>query len=67
MQKRKSAAAKRSKSEFKGVVKKITGKLTSNPALEREGQREMLGKGATRPSSRNNGKRRPEPDPHRRG
>lgn len=45
--------------EFKGVVKKITGKLTNRPELEREGKAEMSG-------GRGEAKRAPE-DPHRRG
>jgi uncharacterized protein YjbJ (UPF0337 family) len=53
--------SKRKPTELRGVVKKITGRLTSNPKLEREGQTEMTG-GSARPrrASRN-------PDPHRRG
>jgi hypothetical protein len=45
---------------MKGVVKKMTGKLTSDPKLEAEGQAEMLGK--SRPEHP-----APNPDPHRRG
>jgi hypothetical protein len=55
--------------EFKGVVKKITGTLTSRPDLEAEGRAEMLGHRrhfrkragpAAKPARLN-------PDPHRRG
>ncbi len=50
--------------EFKGVVKKMTGKLTNNPELEREGHGEMMGAGrgaVKRKGSQTN------PDPYRRG
>jgi uncharacterized protein YjbJ (UPF0337 family) len=51
--------------EFRGVVKKMTGKLTNRPDLEDEGRAEMLGK---KPTSRGNGNRtKLNPDPHRRG
>ena len=50
--------------EFKGVVKKMTGKLTSNPELEREGDTEMMGdEGRTEKARRG----QTNPDPHRRG
>jgi uncharacterized protein YjbJ (UPF0337 family) len=53
--------------EFKGVVKKITGKLTSDAQLEREGCEEMLdGKSAGR-AARPEDRERTDPDPHRRG
>jgi uncharacterized protein YjbJ (UPF0337 family) len=53
--------------EFKGVVKKITGKLTSDASLEREGREEMLGPKKSISASRDRGRRRANPDPHRRG
>ena len=48
--------------EFKGVVKKITGNLTSDTKLEREGREEMLGRAA-----KTDNHKRTNPDPHRRG
>ena len=51
--------------EFKGVVKKITGKLTNRPDIEEEGRAEMVGKKGRVQKGRNNGKL--NPDPHRRG
>ena len=53
-------------SEFKGVVKKIAGKLTSNTRLETEGREEMLGRRSDA-SQQGKGRRRLNPDPHRRG
>ena len=50
--------------EFKGVVKRITGKLTNRPDVEQEGRAEMSGK-ARRPKAAR--RRRLNPDPHRRG
>jgi uncharacterized protein YjbJ (UPF0337 family) len=57
--------------EFKGVVKKITGKLTNRPDLVSEGRAEMasvrIRAGTKRGSA---GKRKTglkNPDPHRRG
>jgi uncharacterized protein YjbJ (UPF0337 family) len=51
--------------EFKGVVKKIAGKLTNRPDIEQEGRAEMRG-GKTA-----SGSRKPRAslhsDPHRRG
>jgi hypothetical protein len=52
------------RSELKGVVKRIKGKLTNRPDLKSEGDAEMLGK--KRPAG-NGTKRRLNPDPHRRG
>jgi hypothetical protein len=56
--------------EFKGVVKKIAGKLTSRPDLEAEGKTEMLGSGLHASSKRSQTTKRRarlNPDPHRRG
>lgn len=55
--------------EFKGVVKKITGKLTNRPELEREGRAEMLGRASpgSRRHSQKKRRTRLNPDPHRRG
>ena len=53
--------------EFKGVVKKTTGKLTSNRRLEEEGREEMLGSRGSRPSPPRKKRPRLDPDPHRRG
>jgi uncharacterized protein YjbJ (UPF0337 family) len=57
--------------EFKGVVKKMAGKLTSDRRLEEEGRHEMLKGSAPGPSSRPSARRKPRrrlnPDPHRRG
>jgi len=69
MKSRASAQRARHGPEFKGVVKKIAGKLTNRPDLVREGRAEMTGKkfrgGAKRGSQ---GKPRlKNPDPHRRG
>ncbi|HMJ91156.1 MAG TPA: hypothetical protein VK530_15140 [Candidatus Acidoferrum sp.] len=52
----------RDSSELRGVVKKMTGRLTGNPKLEREGETEMSGAGTKQKSAavRN-------PDPHRHG
>ena len=44
--------------EFKGVVKKIAGKLTDRPDLVKEGRAELF---------RSKAKRGLNPDPHRRG
>ena len=60
----------RHSSEFKGVVKKMTGKLTSNRELEEEGRDEMLGvrtgrkRKANPPAKRSNAQL--NPDPYRR-
>lgn len=70
MKKRSAHSAAGHGPEFKGVVKKMAGKLTSNPALEEEGRAEMLGArhGPTGKPSASDGKRlRLNPDPHRRG
>jgi len=54
----------RQNSELKGVVKRMTGRLTSDPQLEEQGRKEMLGPA----ESRGRGAwRRLDPDPHRRG
>jgi hypothetical protein len=62
MKPRTSRSPARHSPEFKGVVKKITGKLTNRPELEQEGDAEMLGprRETLRPPQSN-------PDPHRRG
>lgn len=52
-------------SEFKGVVKRMTGKLTNDPEMEREGREEMLGQEETSQSERRSDTL--NPDPHRRG
>jgi hypothetical protein len=67
------AAARRARHgpEFKGVVKKIAGKLTNRPDLVSEGRAEMAGGGIRAGAKRGSpGKRKPRlknPDPHRRG
>ena len=57
--------------EFKGVVKKIAGKLTNRPDFVSEGRAEMTGAkslaSAKRDSSRTGKRRLKNPDPHRRG
>lgn len=55
--------------EFKGVVKTITGKLTSNSGLEREGRQEMLAgrRRATAAKAKAGPPLNLNPDPHRRG
>ena len=56
--------------EFKGVVKKMAGKLTSNPDLEQEGREEMLGARRDLEQKTNAPVRKGQrlnPDPHRRG
>ncbi len=50
------------RSELKGVVKRIKGKLTNRTDLKKEGEAEMLGKKRAPRSS----KTRLNPDPHRR-
>jgi len=66
MKKRSASSPAGHSSEFKGVVKKIAGKLTSDPRLETEGREEMLGRRSNSPQG-GKGKRRLNPDPHRRG
>jgi uncharacterized protein YjbJ (UPF0337 family) len=56
----KAKTSKRAPTEMRGVVKKITGRLTSDPKLESEGRAEMTG-GTARPRAARH------PDPHRRG
>ena len=51
---------------MKGVVKKITGKLVNDPALEAEGKAEMLGNESGKPQQKRRAKSL-NPDPHRRG
>ena len=53
--------------EFKGVVKKITGKLTGDVDLERKGREEMHEQGPTKPGAQTKSRKRSSPDPHRRG
>jgi hypothetical protein len=67
MKKRTSRAARHGP-EFRGVVKRISGKLTNRPDLEQKGREEMLGKKA-RPGKAGQRASRPRlnPDPHRRG
>jgi len=47
--------------ELRGVVKKMTGRLTNNPQLEHEGHDEMTGGKKSGPRATQH------PDPHRRG
>ena len=55
-------------SEFKGVVKKITGKLTGDVNLEREGREEMLKTSEPKPvTARIKNGKPSSSDPHRRG
>ncbi|HTD65810.1 MAG TPA: hypothetical protein VK846_04675 [Candidatus Limnocylindria bacterium] len=61
MKKRAAPARSNHGPEFKGVVKKLTGRVTNNPKLEEEGRTEMLG---NKPDSR---RHISEQDPHRRG
>ena len=65
----KSRRPVRHSTEFKGVVKKITGKLTNRPKLEEEGRAEMLGDRRRASNKRHpvGKRRRLNPDPHRRG
>lgn len=51
--------------EFKGVIKKITGKLTNRPDLEQEGRAEMMG--GKNAAQRSKSKTSLRSDPHRRG
>ena len=57
--------------EFRGVVKKIAGKLTNRPDFVSEGRAEMLGgKSRARGKRTSHEKRVPRlknPDPHRHG
>ena len=62
--KKRSTQQSGQRSEFKGVVKKMTGKLTNRPDLEEEGRAEMLGK--KRAPQGNGTRSRLNPDPHRR-
>ncbi len=66
MKKRSPSGSAGHSSEFKGVVKKITGKLTSNQGLEREGREEMSGRPSKSTSQSKVGSG-VNPDPHRRG
>lgn len=67
MKKRSSKTTADRHAPFKGVVKKIAGKLTSDPKLEQKGREEMLGSQDSQPSAQNKGRRRIDPDPYRRG
>jgi len=60
MKKRSTSGTIQRSSEFKGVVKKITGKLTNDAKLEREGREEML-------EGKSSHRQQKSPDPHRRG
>jgi uncharacterized protein YjbJ (UPF0337 family) len=56
--------------EFKGVIKRITGKLTNRPDLEKEGRAEMLGRKASAVKDQRTVRKkrtRLNPDPNRRG
>jgi uncharacterized protein YjbJ (UPF0337 family) len=63
------ARTERGGSEFKGVIKKITGKLTGRRELEEQGRAEMLGGEGAQPGApeRSSPETPPDPDPHRRG
>ncbi len=67
MKKRSSKTAADRHASFKGVVKKIAGKLTSDPKLEQEGREEMLGSRDSQPSAQSEARRCKAPDPYRRG
>lgn len=71
MKPRTSAHRAQHGAEFKGVVKKITGKLTNRPDLVSEGRAEMSGRefraGVKRRASGNGRTRLKNPDPHRHG
>jgi uncharacterized protein YjbJ (UPF0337 family) len=54
-------SSKHEATELRGVVKKMTGRLTNDPKLEREGETEMTGGSTRSPRATRN------PDPHRRG
>jgi uncharacterized protein YjbJ (UPF0337 family) len=57
----KAKTSKRAPTEMRGVVKKMTGRLTNNGKLESEGHAEMTGGGTRSRHATQN------PDPHRRG
>jgi len=70
MKERTPRASARRTPEFKGIVKKITGKLTNRPDLEREGRAEMLGSTSSKSKKQGLSKKkemRLNPDPNRRG
>ena len=71
MKTRASAPRARHGPEFKGVVKKITGKLTNRPDLVSAGRAEMTGgkfqAGVKHGSPAKRKPRLKNPDPHRRG
>jgi len=71
MKPRHSRSDKSPQTELKGVVKKMSGELTSNPKLEEEGRAEMLGEKTDNrsksPSKEQIGRNALNPDPHRRG
>jgi hypothetical protein len=52
------------RTELKGVVKRIKGKLTNRTDLKKEGEAEMQGEKRAQGKS---SKARLNPDPHRRG
>ena len=67
MKKRSPHPEKEHGPEFRGVVKKMTGRLTNDPALEKEGDHEMLGH-ETEPRRKGARREPPQwnPDPYRR-
>src|ERR1051325_3483981 len=70
MKQRTPRASARRSPEFKGVVKRITGKLTNRPDLEKEGRAEMLGRKASAVKDQRTVRKkrtRLNPDPNRRG
>jgi uncharacterized protein YjbJ (UPF0337 family) len=69
MKPRTRSRKKSSRSEMKGVVKKMAGKLTSDPAMEQQGREEMLGgrSGAKSGNAQGRGRKRTNPDPYRHG
>jgi hypothetical protein len=52
------------RSELKGVVKRLKGKLTNRADLKKEGEEEMMGR---KRAKGQHSKARLNPDPHRRG
>ena len=70
MKKRTSKPPPRHGPEFKGVVKKMAGRLTNRPDLVEEGRAEMFGRKTSGPGKGRRaaaGQKRLHPDPHRRG
>jgi hypothetical protein len=66
MKKRNSTSLRRGP-EFKGVVKKISGRLTNRPDVEAEGRAEMRGARRAGASKRSARPTPLNPDPYHRG